>query len=156
MTARCVVITVSDTRTAENDDGGAMIQEALTAAGHVVAGYIIVPDDPQRISGAIGDALQNTQADVVILSGGTGPGRHDQTPEVVQSWITRELPGFGELFRMLSYGEIGPAAYLSRATAGISGDSVLFCLPGSPAGVRLAMEKLILPELRHLVAEIRR
>lgn len=153
---RCAVISVSDSRTEASDTGGALIRERLTESGHEIVAYSLVPDDPARINYAVGQALARPDIDVVIMTGGTGIASRDNTPDVVQRWFNKELPGFGELFRMLSYQQVGAAAILSRATAGVCGDKVMFCLPGSPAGVELAMEKLILPELRHLVAELRR
>ncbi|HUJ25554.1 MAG TPA: MogA/MoaB family molybdenum cofactor biosynthesis protein [Myxococcales bacterium] len=152
--ARVAVITCSDTRTKENDTGGGAIVAGLQAGGHVVAGYEIVKDEPALILAAIERAAG---AQAVLITGGTGITRRDSTFEAVSGVIARPLPGFGELFRMLSYGEIGSAAMLSRATAGVTGDGrLLFAMPGSPAGVKLAMEKLVLPELGHLLEELAR
>ncbi|KAB8142750.1 molybdenum cofactor biosynthesis protein MoaB [Chloroflexia bacterium SDU3-3] len=150
---RCGVITISDTRTAESDTSGAAIRAGLEAAGHSVAPVVIVPDDPGQIVARIqGLAAQGCQ--VIITNGGTGIAARDATYEAIDGLLHKRIPGFGELFRMLSYHEIGAAAMLSRATAGLYGDTLIFCLPGSTGAVRLGMEKLILPELRHMVWEI--
>ncbi len=147
------VISVTDTRTSESDTGGALVVSLLEKAGHSVASREIVPDDPERIEAALGAALSEPATRAVILTGGTGVAPRDVTPDSVEPLLDRELPGFGELFRWLSYQEIGAAALLSRALAGMAEGRVVFVLPGSRAAVRLAMEKLILPELGHLVAE---
>lgn len=153
---RCAVITVSDTRTLETDTGGQAVIERLTAAGHQIAAREIIPDEPQRMSGLLRQLTAPGDLDAVLLTGGTGLSSRDQTYETVTSLLTKALPGYGELFRMLSFQEIGPAAMLSRATGGLIGKTVVLTMPGSPAGVRLAMEKLIVPELAHLVREARR
>lgn len=155
-TIRCGVITVSDSRTPETDRGGTLVAELLTAAGHTVAARQIVPDDPAAMSALIEAWREEEALDAVLMTGGTGISSRDQTFETITGMLTKPLPGYGELFRMLSYGEIGAAAMLSRATGGLCGRMVLLTMPGSPAAVRLAMEKLILPELRHLVREARR
>jgi molybdenum cofactor biosynthesis protein B len=151
---RCAVITVSDTRTDATDTSGRFIRTALEEAGFTVARATIIPDDPTRIRTLI-DALAGS-VDAVLLSGGTGISARDQTVDVLQGRIEKELPGFGELFRMLSYDEIGAGAMLSRATAGVYRNTLLFAMPGSTNAVQLAMRKLILPELKHLVWEIAR
>lgn len=148
----CGVITISDTRTPETDGSGAAIREALAAAGHEVRRYGIVRDEPAEIVGAVRDLIA-AGCKVVITSGGTGIARRDSTFEAVDALLEKRLPGFGEIFRMLSYHDIGPAAMLSRATAGIHGGALIFCLPGSSGAVRLALDKLIVPELPHLVWE---
>lgn len=149
---RCGVITISDTRTPATDTSGAAARAALEAAGHVVAGYAVVPDEPAQIVALVRElAGQGCQA--IITSGGTGITRRDSTFEAIDGLLEKRLPGFGELFRMLSYQEIGAAAMLSRATAGLFGGAVIFCLPGSTGAVRLALERLIVPELPHLVWE---
>jgi molybdenum cofactor biosynthesis protein B len=154
---RCGVITVSDTRTLETDVGGQTIVELLTAAGHTVAERTILPDDPELLATNVVQLVVRADAvDCLLVTGGTGISARDQTTEAVSGLLTKTLPGFGELFRWLSYQEIGPAAMLSRAIGGIRNRTVIFTMPGSPAGVRLAMEKLILPELGHLVREARR
>ena len=149
---RCGVITVSDTRTPETDDSGAAIVAALTAAGHAIGDYQIVRDEPAEITALIG-RLNGDGCAVIILNGGTGIARRDSTFEAVDRLLEKRLPGFGELFRMLSYSEIGAGAMLSRATAGVFRGSLVFSLPGSPNAVQLALHKLIMPELRHLVWE---
>ena len=153
---RCVLITVSDTRTLENDTGGETVLQWLAQAEHVVLDREIVPDDPQRIRVLLNQLTQRESVDAILMTGGTGITRRDQTFETVTEMLTKTLPGYGELFRWLSYQEIGAAAMLSRATGGLLGNKVLLTMPGSPAAVRLAMEKLILPELPHLVGEAKR
>ena len=155
-TVGCVVITVSDTRTLETDLGGQTAIELLEAAGHRVVAREIVPDDPDAIRALLRDLSNRPDAEVVLLTGGTGLGRRDQTYETLLALLDKPLPGYGELFRMLSYQEIGPAAMLSRATGGLIGPTVVLSMPGSPSAVRLALEQLILPEIGHLVREARR
>jgi molybdenum cofactor biosynthesis protein B len=155
-TLRCAVVTVSDTRTIENDIGGQAVIERLTAAGHQLAAREIIPDDPQQMRELLASLAGRDDVDAILLTGGTGLSSRDQTFETVSSLLTKALPGYGELFRMLSFQEIGPAAMLSRATGGLIGRTVVLTMPGSPAGARLAMEKLIVPELGHLVREARR
>jgi len=150
----CAVITVSDTRTIEDDKSGALMLERLKTNGHPVDGYRIVPDDAARIVKAVSELAENV--DVILLNGGTGITRRDGTYEALASIIERPMPGFGELFRMLSFEEVGGAAMLSRASAGIFRNTLVFSTPGSTAAVRLAMDRLILPELRHLVWELLR
>ena len=147
------VITVSDTRTLETDTGGGLVAEFLTGAGHSVALREIVPDDGAEIAAALNRALDAPGVEAAILTGGTGVAPRDVTPESVEPLLERIIPGFGELFRMLSYEDIGSAALLSRAIAGLSRGRVVFAIPGSRGAVRLAMEKLILPELGHLASE---
>ena len=147
------VITVSDTRTLETDKGGALVAELLEAAGHSVASREIVKDEPDAIRRAAEAALGAHGVRAVVLTGGTGVAPRDVTPESVEPLLERVIPGFGELFRMLSYEDIGSAALLSRALAGLAQGRVLFVIPGSSGAVRLAMEKLIVPELGHLAAE---
>jgi molybdenum cofactor biosynthesis protein B len=149
----CGVITLSDTRTPDTDTSGATIRSLLEANGHRVELYRIVPDEPERIVAAIREAP--AAAEVLILNGGTGVARRDTTYEAIISLLDKEITGFGELFRMLSYEQIGAAAMLSRATAGVAGRHVIFSLPGSTAAVELAMTKLILPELGHVVGLVR-
>ena len=153
---RCAVVTVSDSRTLETDTGGKEVIDRLLAAGHVVAAREIIPDDPARMRPMLEDWRDAADVDAILMTGGTGLTSRDQTYETVTSLLTKPLPGYGELFRLLSYQEIGPAAMLSRATGGLIGRVVLLTMPGSPAAVRLAMEKIILPELPHLVREARR
>lgn len=154
---RCFVVTVSDTRTAETDKGGALIQELLRDGGHAISGYHIVRDEIEAITDAVRTAAEGVHdPEVILVTGGSGIGPRDVTPEALRPLLTKELPGFGEVFRVLSWEEVGPATMLSRAFAGvIGGRTLLFALPGSTNAVRLAMEKLIVPELGHLVREVR-
>lgn len=155
--ARCAVLTLSDTRTRETDTSGRAILEALRGAGHEVVGYELIPDDPLRLRGLLAAAFDDPRLEVVITNGGTGISRRDGTVEVVEALLHKRLDGFGELFRALSYQEIGSAAMLSRAVAGIDAKGrVLIALPGSTNAVRLAMEKLILPEIGHLLQQVRK
>ena len=147
------VVTVSDTRTLETDTGGALVAECLEAAGHPVASREIVADEPSEIQAVVARALADSAVAAVILTGGTGVAPRDQTPEAVEPLLDRVVPGFGELFRMLSYEDIGSAALLSRAVAGLAGGKVIFVIPGSRGAVGLAMEKLIVPEIGHLAGE---
>jgi len=153
---RCGVITVSDTRTRETDTGGQTIVDLLAEAGHEVLDRHLIPDEPGPMQTLLEGLRDRDDVDAVLMTGGTGLGRRDQTFETVTGLLDKPLPGYGELFRMLSYGEIGAAAMLSRAVGGLIGRTVLLTMPGSRAAVRLAMEKLILPELGHLVREARR
>jgi molybdenum cofactor biosynthesis protein B len=150
---RCAVVTVSDTRTEATDTGGRAIADALLAAGHQVVGRSIVPDDPDRVRSTIDGHLSNPDVQVIVATGGTGIASRDGTFEVVDALIEKRLDGFGELFRMLSYQDIGPAAMLSRATAGLARGRIVVSLPGSEAAVRLAMDRLLIPELGHLVQQ---
>lgn len=150
------MLTVSDTRTLETDRGGDTIVELLGGAGHAVAGRTIVPDEPDRVRDALRAAIDAPDVDVAITTGGTGITQRDGTYEVVTALLDKRLDGFGELFRALSFEEIGPAAMLSRATGGLAGRTIVLSIPGSPNAVQLAMTKLILPELGHLVREARR
>jgi molybdenum cofactor biosynthesis protein B len=153
---RAYVVTCSDSRTPATDSGGKAIKDMLAEGGHVVVGAAIIPDDPARIA----DELENAKrsgAQVVLFTGGTGISSRDRTFDAVSAAIQKPLPGFGELFRMLSFDEIGSAAMLSRAVAGVARDGLLvFAMPGSPAAVKLACERLILPELSHLLEELGR
>jgi molybdenum cofactor biosynthesis protein B len=148
------LLTVSDTRTPGTDDSGRLCAEMCRAAGHDVASSRIVPDDPAQVRGALGDILADARVQAVLVNGGTGISRRDRTYEAVAGMLEGRLDGFGELFRALSFREIGPAAMLSRAVAGHVRGRAIFCMPGSPAAVRLALESLILPELGHVVAEL--
>jgi molybdenum cofactor biosynthesis protein B len=152
---RCAIITISDTRTPETDGSGAAMRAALEGAGHTIVRYDIARDEPAEIVALVRElAAMGCQA--ILTNGGTGISRRDSTFEAIDGLLEKRLPGFGELFRMLSYADVGPAAMLSRAAAGVFGDALIFCLPGSTGAVRLGMEKLILPELPHLVWEILR
>jgi molybdopterin adenylyltransferase len=152
----CYVITVSDTRTEDTDTGGRAIVELLTAAGHEIVGRTIVKDDAEQLRDAIGRQLANPDVQAIITTGGTGITTRDSTYEAVTAMLWKRLDGFGELFRMLSYQEIGAAAMLSRAVAGTIAGRIVVSLPGSEAAVRLAVQKLIAPELGHLVREVSR
>ncbi len=148
-----VVVTVSDTRTLETDTGGALVASELEAAGHRVIERCIVKDEPTAIGAALDDALARDGVEAIVFTGGTGVAPRDVTPETIEAKLERIVPGFGELFRMLSYDDIGSAALLSRATAGLARGRVVFVIPGSRGAVRLAMEKLIVPEIGHLAGE---
>jgi len=149
----CYVITVSDTRTEETDTGGRAIIELLTNAGHTIIGRTVVKDDPEMVRDAIGRQLANPAVQAIVTTGGTGITSRDCTYEAVTAMLWKRLDGFGELFRMLSYQQIGAAAMMSRAVAGTIAGRVVVSLPGSEAAVRLAVEKLLAPELGHLVRE---
>ncbi len=150
------IITVSDTRTLEDDRSGNIIGSMAKDAGHLVIGRSIVKDEPDEIRSAIGRAVADKDISVIILTGGTGITSRDNTPETIAPILEKELTGFGELFRYLSYDEIGSRAILSRAMAGTVGDKIIFCLPGSTGAVKLAMEKLILPDIGHILWEVGR
>ena len=150
----CFVLTVSDTRTLATETSGRTIAELLEAAGHVVVGRDVVKDEPHQVTDAIRGQIGRGQARAIITTGGTGISKRDSTYEAVTALLDKRLDGFGELFRMLSYADIGAAAMLSRATAGVVAGCVVFMLPGSEAAVRLGMEKLILPELGHISREL--
>lgn len=152
----CAVVTVSDTRTIETDRGGALVCEFLENAGHQVASRSIIKDEPAdmlKLIQQLTESDRDSSVEAILMTGGTGITARDQTYETVSSVFTKPLPGYGELFRMLSFEEIGAAAMLSRATGGLVKKTVLLTMPGSTAAVRLAMERLILPELQHLVQQ---
>ena len=146
----CAVVTVSDTRTEATDTSGAFIRKALQRRRHRVAAYDILPDAPRRVTAHLRSLARRGGIDVVLLSGGTGIAPRDSTHEAVARVLEKTLPGFGEIFRALSYRQVGAAAMLSRAAAGTYRGLVLFSMPGSEAAVRLAMRRLILPELSHV------
>ena len=152
----CFVLTVSDTRTPETDSSGRAIRELLTAAGHTVSGLAIVRDEPDRVRDHVVEQCSSNATQVIIATGGTGITSRDGTYEAVSALLDKRLDGFGELFRMLSFQEIGSAAMMSRATAGTVGGKVVFVLPGSENAVRLAMTRLIIPELAHVVQQVRK
>jgi molybdenum cofactor biosynthesis protein B len=154
--ARCAVITLSDTRNESTDTSGKRIRELLGEAGHTLAHYRILPDDPVAIAPVIGEFILRGDLDVILTNGGTGIARRDQTIDVIEKVIDQPLPGFGELFRMLSYEQIASGAMLSRAIGGIARGKLIFAMPGSTKAVELAMAKLILPELKHLIRELTR
>ena len=151
----CFVLTCSDSRAQADDVSGRALREGLEAAGHSVVGQTVVRDEPEQIRAAVEQGLQGG-ARAVLVTGGTGITRRDQTVEAVRPLLEKEIPGFGELFRMLSFQEIGSAAWLSRALAGTVRGALVFVLPGSPNAVRLALDRLILPELGHAVRELSR
>jgi molybdopterin adenylyltransferase len=150
----CFVLTVSDTRTLATDASGDAIVEALESTGHTVTGRQLVKDEPDEVTAAVRQELREGHSHVIITTGGTGISRRDSTYEALMSIFDKQLDGFGELFRILSFQEIGAAAMLSRATAGVASGRAIFMLPGSEAAVRLAMTRLILPELGHVVKEL--
>jgi molybdenum cofactor biosynthesis protein B len=152
--ASCAILTVSDTRTAATDTSGSRIRALLEAAGHQVTAYSILPDEPSLVRERLVE-LVASGVDVVIVNGGTGLAPRDTTYEAVVGLLDKRLDGFGELFRSLSYAEIGPAAMLSRAVAGVAGRTVIASLPGSSGAVELAMSKLLVPELAHMVHLVR-
>ena len=153
---RCLVITCSDTRTTDTDTSGRLIMKLLAEGGHETAGYHIVKDEPAQIIAAITAGLANDAVQAVIVNGGTGISRRDSTFEAVDALLEKRLDGFGEIFRYLTYQDIGSPAIMSRATAGIIKGRVLFSTTGSENAVRLAMEKLILPELGHILQQLRK
>ena len=149
------MVTVSDTRTPETDTSGARMRTLLEAAGHRVVAYTILPDEPARIRARVEELLAAPAVDAVLVSGGTGLAPRDTTYEAIGGLFDKRLDGFGELFRMLSYQEIGAAAMLSRAAAGVARGKLLVSLPGSTAAVELALAKLLVPELAHMVGLLR-
>ncbi|UKO96939.1 MogA/MoaB family molybdenum cofactor biosynthesis protein [Nostoc sp. UHCC 0870] len=156
ITVTCAVVTVSDTRTLETDKSGQIIQQLLTGANYAVGAYAIIKDEPEQIQHQIESLSKKANLDAVIFHGGTGIAPRDTTYDAIEKLLEKTLPGFGELFRFLSYQEIGSRAIASRAVAGVYQNKLIFSLPGSSNAVRLAMEKLILPELTHLVSQIRK
>lgn len=151
--ARCAVLTVSDSRGAENDSSGDLIVGKLEGSGHAVVERDWVRDEPAEIARVLTGWQSRSEIDLVVTTGGTGVSRRDTTVEVVERFLEKRLDGFGELFRALSFAEIGSPAMLSRAVAGLARNQLVFALPGSPAAVELALDRLILPELPHLVWE---
>ena len=152
----CAVITVSDTRTLETDEGGKTVIQHLEEDQHRVAFRQIIPDDPQTMRLLLEKLSSDPRIEVILLTGGTGISARDQTYETVQRMLTKLLPGYGELLRMLSFQQIGPAAMLSRAVGGLIANTVVLTMPGSPAAVQLVMQQIILPELGHLIREAKR
>lgn len=153
---RVAVLTISDTRSVETDSSGALIQGLLSAAGHEVVEYAILKDEPDAIRERVRHLAGSGNAQAIITNGGTGIAPRDGTFEAVNGLLDKKLPGFGELFRMLSWEEVGAAAMLSRATAGLCGRTLVFCIPGSCNAVGVAMNKLIIPEIAHIVWEVQR
>jgi molybdenum cofactor biosynthesis protein B len=154
---RCAVLTVTDTRTVETDESGAAMRRLLEAAGHAVADYTLLPNDEAGVRAHVRALAARDDVDAILITGGTGLGRRDRTVEAVRSLLDKELPGFGELFRILSFQEqIGTAAILSRAVAGSASGTLVVSMPGSTAAVELALTRILLPELRHAIRELRR
>lgn len=151
---RAALVTVSDTRGRADDRSGDLIVARLEAAGHTLSSRALVPDEPADIEAALRAALADPGCHAVLLTGGTGISPRDRTADVVADFCDRLLPGFGELFRLLSFEEIGAAAMLSRALAGVGDGRLVVALPGSPAAVRLALDRLLLPELGHIIHEL--
>lgn len=150
----CAVMTCSDTRTPETDTSGQTIMRLLKDAGHAVVSYQLVKDEPKKIKAAVKKAVKNKRVQAVIINGGTGIAARDSTFEAVDGMLEKRLDGFGEVFRYLTYQEIGSPAIMTRATAGTYKGRILFSTPGSENAVRLAMDKLILPELGHIIREL--
>lgn len=153
---RCAVLTISDTRTLETDTGGNAVVSLLESRGHTIVARGLSKDDPSAVQTWIQRQRARDEVEAILTTGGTGIAARDNTYEAILTMLDKPIPGFGELFRVLSYQEIGPAAMLSRACAGVSQCRIVIALPGSEHAVRLAMEKLVLPELGHLVREARR
>jgi molybdenum cofactor biosynthesis protein B len=153
---RGAVLTVSDSRTAETDTSGQAIASLLESAGHVVAARALVRDEAEEVAARIGSWVRDADIDIIITTGGTGIASRPATSEAIARRLDPTIPGFGEIFRRLSFDDIGTAAMLTRATAGITGHTAVFVLPGSEHAVRLAMTRLILPELGHIIRELSR
>ncbi|KAA3620397.1 MAG: molybdenum cofactor biosynthesis protein MoaB [Calditrichaeota bacterium] len=149
------IITVSDTRTPETDVNGRFLQQEIENAGHKVAAYFIVKDEPAEVEAAL-DSQDTKSAQIVLLNGGTGISSRDRTFDVVERRLQKVLPGFGEIFRMLSWEQVGASAILSRAVAGVAHGQFIVSTPGSPAAVKLAWEKLIKSEMQHFAWELTR
>ncbi|HZZ43138.1 MAG TPA: MogA/MoaB family molybdenum cofactor biosynthesis protein [Tepidisphaeraceae bacterium] len=156
ITARCAIVTLSDTRTPDTDTTGQLLRTLLTTSNHTIHSYHLCKDDPAQLTAILTPLLADPALDLILTNGGTGISPRDQTIPTIERLIESPLPGFGELFRMLSYQQIGSGALLSRATAGIVNNKLLFSLPGSPKAAELALTKLILPELKHLLHELRK
>jgi len=152
----CAVLTVSDSRTERDDESGRLIQEKLSQNGHRVTSYAILKNEADSIEKKIYELLGQEELQVIITSGGTGVSQRDITVETISPILEKKLDGFGELFRSLSYEEIGTASIMSRAIAGVAKGKVILCLPGSLGAVNLAMDKIILPEIGHMVREATR
>lgn len=150
------VVTVSDTRTPETDENRQYIETRMRELGHKMVAYRLIPDEPVEVATTLTDLCAEPEVQMVLFNGGTGIAPRDTTYDVVSRHLNKTMPGFGELFRALSYQEVGSAAMLSRSVAGVYHDKLVFVMPGSPAAVRLAMEKLIIPEMNHLVWELTR
>lgn len=151
---KCAIITVSDTRTSDTDKSGQLIKQLLSDAQHQILFYTIVKDEPTEIQNLLEYCDYQFELEAIIINGGTGIAPRDTTYDVVNSWLNKTLPGFGEIFRYLSYQEIGSRAIASRAVAGVKNQKLVFSLPGSSNAVRLGMNQLILPELNHLIKQV--
>ncbi len=154
-TVRCAVITLSDTRTEETDTSGKRIKDLLAEQGQPVVAYRILKDEPEQLAAVVQALLAQPEVDAIITNGGTGIAPRDTTFEAIQGLLEKEISGFGEMFRMLSYSDIGAAAMLTRATAGVANGKVIISLPGSTGAVELGMTKLVLPELGHMMFLLR-
>ncbi len=154
LAVKCAIITVSDTRTPETDKSGRIIKQLLLNAKHQILFYKIVRDEPKEIQDLLTYCDYQFELEAIIFNGGTGIAPRDTTYDVISNWLTKTIPGFGEIFRYLSYQEIGSRAIASRAVAGVKNQKLIFSLPGSSNGVKLAMTELILPELNHLVKQV--
>jgi len=152
----CAVLTISDSRTEQNDDSGRLLKQKLSENGHRVLSYYILKDVADSIKNKIHELLKDEEVQVIITTGGTGIGRRDVTVDTISLILEKKLDGFGELFRFLTYQEIGTGSIMSRAIAGVAKGKVIICLPGSPDAINLAMDKIILPEIGHLVMEVTR
>jgi len=152
---KCAVLTISDSRTEETDDSGKLIKESLQENGHSVAGYRILKDELEDIKSTVAELL-DSDVQAIIVNGGTGISKRDVTVESVSGLLEKTLDGFGDLFRMLSYEEIGSSAMMSRALAGVAKGKIIICMPGSVGAVALGMKKLVIPELGHMVWEANR
>ncbi len=152
----CAVLTISDSRTEENDESGKLIRQKLSQNGHRIISYSILKNDKDSIGKEIHELLRQEELQVIITSGGTGASHRDVTVETISPFLEKKLDGFGELFRFLSYQEIGTSSIMSRAIAGVVGGKIILCLPGSLEAANLAMDKIILPEIGHLVREATR
>jgi molybdenum cofactor biosynthesis protein B len=148
------IVTVSDTRTPETDDNRRYIEQRMSELGHVVAAYRLIKDEPEQVAAALEELITMPGVQIILFNGGTGISPRDTTYDVISRILEKTLPGFGELFRLLSFQEVGAAAMLSRATAGVYRNTLVISMPGSPNAVRVALEKLILPEINHLAWEI--
>jgi molybdenum cofactor biosynthesis protein B len=150
------IVTVSDTRTPENDLNRSYIETRMKDLGHQVTAYRLIKDEPNQVEQALDDLAEHPAVQIILFNGGTGIAPRDTTYDVISRKLEKSLPGFGEIFRMISYHEIGPAAMLSRATAGVFKSTLVFSMPGSPNAVKTALEKLIIPEINHLAWEVSR
>ena len=150
------IVTVSDTRTPETDKNKAYIEGRMAELGHRVAAYRLIKDEPEQVAGALDELAAMPNVQLILFNGGTGISPRDTTYDVISRMLEKTLPGFGELFRLLSYEEIGPAAMMSRATAGVYRGTFVVSMPGSSNAVKTALEKLILPEINHLAWEVKR